>query len=57
MTMEHHNTVRYVLDAVAFSSVIASFTGVLPPIAAGLSIIWLTIQIGEWTYHKMKDHK
>ncbi len=54
--MDHH-TARYILDAVAFSSVIASFAGILPPIAAGLSIIWLSIQIGEWGYRKIKDRK
>lgn len=29
-----------------------SLVGVLPPLAAGLSVVWLSLQITEWLIHK-----
>lgn len=40
--------VRHTLDVGSVAAVIASLAGILPPIAALLSIIWLTIQIVDF---------
>lgn len=40
-------TVKYTLDAISLGTVIATLAGWLPPLAALLSIIWLSIQIWD----------
>ena len=40
----------YALDAVAVGAGFASWLDWLPPIAALLSILWLSIQIGTWVH-------
>ena len=39
---------KYTVDAVAGANVVAILAGLLPAIAAGLSIIWYGIQIYTW---------
>lgn len=39
--------VKYVLDAAAATSAVATLLGWLPPIAAALTIIWTIIRIYE----------
>lgn len=39
---------RHALDALAALTVVGIFAKLLPPIAALLSIIWLTLQIYGW---------
>lgn len=48
-----NNTIKYTLDATAVANVVATIVGLLPAIAAGLSIIWLGIQI----YDRFKKKK
>lgn len=55
MDHDHNNTVRYVLDAASIGVTTAALLKILPAVAAGLSIIWLCIQIGEWIYKKVKS--
>ena len=43
--MHDHQNVKYVLDALSIGGVIATIAGWLPPAAAALSIIWLSMQI------------
>jgi hypothetical protein len=49
-----HDHIKYGLDATAAATAFASFLGWLPSIAALLSIVWLSIQIGEWLYKKWR---
>lgn len=49
-----HDHIKHGLDATAAATAFASFLGWLPSIAAGFSIIWLSIQIGEWAWKKWK---
>jgi hypothetical protein len=41
------------LDAVAGIAAFGALAKILPPIAAALSIIWLTIQLSEWAIRKL----
>lgn len=43
---------KYALDALSISVVIGAVVQLLPPIAAGMSIIWLSIQIFTWFRRK-----
>ncbi len=49
MVMEdlHHHTatIKYILDAIAAGIAGGAIVGILPPIAAFLSIIWISFQI------------
>ena len=38
---------KHGIDAVAYANVVATIVGWLPPIAAALTVVWLTIQITE----------
>lgn len=51
---DHASAAKHVMDAGAAATAFASFLGWLPSIAALFSIIWLSIQIGEWLYKKWK---
>lgn len=42
------DTTKHVLDAAAAANVVATLVGLLPSIAAGLSVIWLGIQLYTW---------
>ncbi len=55
--MDHSSTPRYAMDGLSFFGVVATMAGWLPPVAAMLSIIWLTIQISEWGIRKWKGSK
>lgn len=46
------NQLRHILDGVSLVTLGATLAHYLPPIAAGLSIVWLLIQIGTWVYTK-----
>ncbi|MGX7895457.1 hypothetical protein [Tsuneonella sp. HG222] len=49
---------KHALDALAALTVVGAFAQILPPIAAGLSIIWLALQIFGWCearWFKPKD--
>lgn len=52
----HFNPLTTGADVIAVSVAGASFTGLLPPTAALLSIIWLSLQIyiliERWIFHK-----
>lgn len=45
---------RHALDALAALTVVGALADILPPIAAGLSIIWLTLQIFGWVEARVK---
>lgn len=47
MTPQIQQNVKYGADALAFGGVIGTLVGWLPAVAAGLSILWLSIQISE----------
>lgn len=47
--------IRVCVDVAAGVNVIATLVGWLPPIAAGLSIIWTGIQL--YNYFKKKDRQ
>lgn len=40
--------IKHILDAASLANVVATIMGLLPAIAAGLSIIWTGIQIYSW---------
>lgn len=48
----HEEGVKTVLDIAAFSATIAAIVQWLPPVAAVLSIIWLSIQILDYLIKK-----
>lgn len=50
----HHDTLRHLLDGISLSAAAGAVMGWLPPISAVLSIVWLSIQIGEWAIRKVK---
>jgi len=54
--LRDHDQVKAVIDwIIAPGAVVASLLGWLPPIAAGLSIIWVGIQIYDrWKYGPKK---
>lgn len=41
-----------ILDGAAFIAMGGALAHILPPLAAGLSVIWLAIQIGMWVKKK-----
>ena len=43
--MENHHALRYTLDFLSIGGVVATLAGWLPPVAALLSIVWLSMQI------------
>lgn len=45
--MEHHEHIKHIFDAFSISAVIGTIIGMLPAIAALLSIIWTIIRIYE----------
>lgn len=45
---------KHALDALAALTVVGALADILPPIAAGLSIIWLSLQIFGWVEHRVK---
>lgn len=49
--MSHHihidETIKYFIDVISISTVLATLTAWLPPIAALLSIIWTAMRIYE----------
>lgn len=45
---------KHFVDGIAVTFAAASIMKWAPPIAAILSCIWLTIQIGDWVYKKLK---
>jgi hypothetical protein len=45
---------RLTLDAIAGVAAFGALAKILPPIAAALSIIWLSIQLAEWGWRKFK---
>jgi hypothetical protein len=53
------NQVKLAVDAAAACVTCASLMNWLPPIAAGLSILWLLVQLGDWVYRRLirKDWK
>ena len=38
---------KHIVDAASYGTIVASFLGYLPTIAAGFSIVWICIQIWE----------
>ena len=53
MLSEHSHGIRLTLDAVAGIAAFGALAKILPPVAAALSIIWLTIQLTEWAIRKL----
>ena len=47
MGMPTQQVVKQSVDVVAYSGVVAAFAGWLPPLAAGASFLWISIQIFE----------
>lgn len=47
MTPQIQQNVKHGIDAAAYTGIAAVFLGYLPYIAAGLSILWICIQISE----------
>lgn len=46
--------IKHLLDAVSYGTLVAAITNVLPPLAALLSVIWLSIQIYDRLKHGPK---
>ena len=55
--MEPHELIKHGMDAVSFTTTIAALTGMLPPIASLLSIIWLLCQITSWVRRELRGGK
>lgn len=45
---------KHALDALAALTVVGALADILPPMAAGLSIIWLSMQIYGWIENRCK---
>ena len=45
--MEHHETGKHIMDFMSLSTVIGTLVGMLPHIAAAISIVWGCIRIYE----------
>ena len=43
---------KHLLDALSYTVVLGVVVQLLPPIAAGMSIIWLSLQMFEWFRRK-----
>ena len=54
--MSHEHS-RIIGDITSISVVVATMASWLPPIAAMLSIVWLSMQIFDWTMNKIKRAK
>jgi hypothetical protein len=48
---------KHALDALAAVAAIGAVAQMLPPIAAALSIVWLTLQIYGWIETRVKAAK
>ena len=46
--------IAHVADAAAGLVVVGTLAKWLPPIAAGLTIIWMAIRIGEWVWRAIE---
>jgi hypothetical protein len=55
MTSDLSNGAKHTLDAVAGLAAFAALAKILPPIAAALSILWLSIQLVEWAIRKVRS--
>lgn len=51
--MEPERIVRFGVDTAAGLTAWAAFLDLVPKIAALLSVVWLSIQIGEWLWKKL----
>jgi hypothetical protein len=54
-----HDNLKHGIDAAAAGTAFASLAGLIPSLASVLSIIWLSIQIGNWfwkTFLKKDAH-
>ncbi len=49
MTIE---TVKQVTDVAAVGVGVGALVDLLPQLAAGLTVIWLAIRVGEWGFQK-----
>lgn len=50
--------VKHLADAAAITTVVGTLTAWLPPIAAGLSIIWTSLRIWEmWTGNAISERR
>lgn len=55
MTMQE--TAVKSLDAVSYGTVVATVAGVLPPIAALFSIVWICVQLADrWSKHRARTN-
>ena len=43
--MEHHTTLKAILDVLSYITAVSVLSGVLPPIAATMSIVWIGVQL------------
>lgn len=48
---------KHALDALAWMAALGTVAQILPPLAAGLSIIWLCLQIFGWIETRIKAAK
>jgi hypothetical protein len=44
---ENHETVKHIMDALSFMTVLGAMTAWLPPVASLFTIIWMAIRIWE----------
>lgn len=44
---DHQDTLKHIVDALSIGAVLGTLIGMLPAIAAGLSIVWTSIRIYE----------
>lgn len=51
------DSAKHTLDALAAVAALGTIAQILPPIAALLSIIWLTLQIFGWVEARVKAAK
>jgi len=45
--MNHQRSINYGLDALSASAIVATFAGLLPPLAGLAGLIWYCVQIWE----------
>lgn len=58
MTPNHlSDWMKHLLDAAAAAAAIGTIAQILPPIAALLSIVWLSLQIFGWIETRLQKRK
>ncbi len=56
-TISHNADVRFILDTISWGALLGSMVNLLPQIATGLTVIWMSMRIGETLYGWFKNKK